>query len=221
MAFGTYRLNWHNGTYFEEVESYFDALAAYSTSVGSFVSKQMEEAATRFAIAMTEEEEKPMSYDMHQEYGKLLSANGLSDILFDSCIMGTMSFVERKLLYLCKELEKEKVVKVSDFSGNGVRKFHLYLTKVCGVRTSEAQLEWEQLFLFNQLRNLLVHSQSNRTIPKDRSALLSMLRGIEGISMSEVHDGFVLHPTDDTIVQRQIQVSRNVLQNAYIERTSH
>jgi len=220
MGFGRYRINWGNETYFEEVETYFDALQAYSKNVGGFVDEQVKNARTRYTSVQQVEEEHPYSFEMLDEYGKYLSANRLSDILFDSCIVGTMSFIERKLLFLCKELETKNRIKLSDTSGKGIRKFHLYLTKVCDVKTDEVEVSWAKLRLFNDLRNILVHSHLNRVIPKNRGDLLSMLRETPGVRLVIEAEGFSLHVSDDTIVQEQIRVGRQVLDHAFMERVS-
>ncbi|MEQ1586729.1 MAG: hypothetical protein ABL895_12665 [Cyclobacteriaceae bacterium] len=112
-------------------------------------------------------------------------------LFFNSLFISIYSFLEKKMLQLCKLAESKQLIKVRDLSDDGIVKYRKYLTKILCINLDEVNIQWDLFMRYKVLRNLLVHTSTN-TIDFEKSNLQKIvtLRSIDGLIVED-REGFV------------------------------
>jgi hypothetical protein len=100
-------------------------------------------------------------YD-HAEYDeyRIRIVNQFQNILRRSYFVNLFSFLETKLVLICKERKpKDIVLKISDTTGyNQLDKVKVYITKVLQMRFPTNTQEWQEIQNYRRLRNCIIHA---------------------------------------------------------------
>ncbi|MEO8589997.1 MAG: hypothetical protein ABI432_11540 [Flavobacteriales bacterium] len=212
------RIAWGNEDYFKEIDFPFDAMGAYLDAVAPFVAQRLELTKNKFeSFAHEPANSLEWADDWFELWSAFETASLLLDLLYDSQLVSVYSFIERKLLFLCKELEKDQSIKLTDFNGKGIQKFRNYLSKVCSIDFAEVEHSWRELSHFGILRNILIHSEQPRLIPMKHKELLLLLEKSAGVILEEHEDGVQLRYKDSIIVKKLIGIGKTILRHPFYE----
>lgn len=87
----------------------------------------------------------------------------LPSVLRYSVFTQAYSFLEHALLNYCKDALKDFQLTIShkDLNGNGINKYHKYLTKVVGLNFPDDTDEWKVIKAYNIIRNCISHALGN------------------------------------------------------------
>lgn len=140
-------------------------------------------------------------------------------LYYNSIFISIYSFLERKMLQLCKFAEPNYSIKINDLSGEGVVKFEAYLKKVVGIDMQKLNTEWEQIKKFNILRNHLVHSVLPEVvISENTKKKIKMLKSIKGLTFKENEEIFEFQITDKKILIDFCKIIGTYLDGIYLEK---
>lgn len=200
---GLYRFRIQNEGFdpFKEYEFFFQSFLFYAAETNKFIQREIENERARYEEYLKSAEGDPdeIREDFMFELD-LKTKEGMADIYFDSLIVTLYSFIEKKMLQLCRYFEAQQAFKVNEISGDGIFKYQKYLERVANMDFSEIKEEWEQLGHFKKLRNILVHSDGVRIIPTKESGLIHFLKGQPGIKLAASSDGTVFHFEDAQLI---------------------
>lgn len=138
------------------------------------------------------------SFNVIEYYTKRFS----HQLYYNSIFITEYSFLERKMLQLCKIAEPKQSLKVNDIAGKGIFKYYSYLEKVLKVDMADVKSEWVQILKYNELRNLLVHHPTY--IIENNSSLkgkLQLLKSIKYIRIEEDDNSFEFQITDKRLLK--------------------
>lgn len=219
MALGKFRIQDKSWNYFTDIDIFFDSFGFYVKEVNQLINNEIALAKESYDKFLIEVKKDP-TWDMEwpENYLNVQAKIGLTNIYYDSLIMAMYSFIESKMLFLCKYLSQGQNIKVNDMADRGIIKYQKYLSKVCGIDFSPINNEWETLLGYNKLRNHLVHSDGNRSIPVSNKKLIQFLRSIKGISLLKSKDSYVLDFTTDDIIRNFITATKIIIDHLYIEK---
>jgi len=82
-------------------------------------------------------------------------------ILYNSIFISLYCFLETRLHFLCKLIDKTNPITLNDISGNGILKYKKYLEKVHKVDFIPVKKEWDRICCYKLLRNKIIHNSSN------------------------------------------------------------
>ncbi|KAB1159469.1 hypothetical protein F7018_03920 [Tenacibaculum aiptasiae] len=122
------------------------------------------------------------------DYLDYISSRQASNIIHNSMMISIFSFLETRLLLLCKLIEPRNSILLNDISGKGIYKYKKFLSKVHSIDFSSQQNEWELITSYALLRNKLVHSQSVDFDIKKNSKEYIKLKKIEHLTVKEYSD---------------------------------
>jgi hypothetical protein len=108
----------------------------------------------------------------------------IRQIFYNSILISLYSFLERKMLQLCKIAEEFELIKINDISGNGILKYYIYIKKVLKINLDFLNKEWNDILNYNKLRNQIVHSPTNQIKKNNENAkLISNLHSIKNLNI--------------------------------------
>ncbi len=119
------------------------------------------------------------------DYLDYISSTNASNIIYNSMMISLFSFLETRLMLLCKLVEPRNSILLSDISGKGIYKYKKYLSKVHSIDFNSQQKEWELICSYALLRNKLIHSQSVEFDIKANSKEYNKLKKLEHLTVKE------------------------------------
>lgn len=169
-----------------EVDFQLDSFHEYIKITESIIEKEINLKILEFEkfLEKASEEEISMAYfydNMDHEI-KIYT----QQLYYSSIFISLYSFLEKKMSQLCKIAEKNQRIKTRDISGDGIFKYKTYLEKVVEIEFTGMNKEWDQINIYNKLRNILIHSPT-ATIEKtpDNLKHIEPLKRIKYISVKE------------------------------------
>ncbi len=138
------------------------------------------------------------SFNVIEYYSKRFS----HQLYYNSIFITEYSFLERKMLQICKIAESKQRLKLNDITGKGIFKYYIYFEKVLKIDMSEVNSEWSQILKYNELRNLLVHHPTY-IIENDSpvKAKLKLLKSIKYLLIEEDDGAFEFQITDKRLLK--------------------
>lgn len=111
------------------------------------------------------------------------------EIFTKSAIVSIYTYLEFLLDDFCKKVHKHEEMKISpkDFSGSGIFRSKLYLSKVVFINFDKVNSEWEEIIKFNEIRNFLVHSNGVASSSEAKTKILKTIDGVVGVSLKRDH----------------------------------
>lgn len=201
MGLYRYRIQDEGFDPFKEYEFFFQSFLYYAAETNKFIQREIENERARYeeymrlAVDDPDEIREDFMYELD-----LKTKEGMADIYFDSLIIALYSFIEKKMLQLCRYFETRQAFKVNEILGDGILKYRKYLERAANMDFVEIKEEWEQLTHFKKMRNILVHSDGVRIIPANEKGLILFLKGQPGIKLVESPDGTVFHFEDAGLI---------------------
>lgn len=125
----------------------------------------------------------------------------LPEIQWKSQFVFAMSLLEFTLNQICEAAAEEADIDIGykDFSGQGVERCKLYLTRVFGISAFSGE-EWEVLASLGKIRNIVVHANGELASKSDAIApIAAVQRKIEGLSVLDYNDTEVVLKTPDDL----------------------
>lgn len=117
----------------------------------------------------------------------------------NSTFLSLYSFFEFNLKHLCLTLNRHKKysIKLDDLSGqNYIEKSKKYLRLVASLDLTDLDLTWEEITKFQQLRNCIVHNNSNIIKQKDQpiknQPLYQVIKNNTNIKLNEEKGTFII-----------------------------
>jgi hypothetical protein len=152
------------------IELDFRYLEEYASTIENLLATEVEELSARVkkkAAKLTEEEEKEL-YDFYSDDFWLLSQvfpNKLRLSLFVICY----AFLESRLQTLCLNLKVKfgHKIGIEEIKGKGIFRSRIYLEKVIGVNFPEKSSQWQDIMIYNRIRNSIVHSDGRLDAEKE------------------------------------------------------
>ena len=218
MGLIRYRIQDESWNYYNEIDFFFQSFAVYRNDINNLIEGQLETASEnydKFLQQRVDENNFGPDDEWFEHHVAINTATNLKDIYFDSLFMVLYSFVERKLNFLCRYLEKDFLVKVDDISGKGIFKFRKYLSKVVGISFDPIEEQWKELEKLNQLRNFLVHSSGSRSVPKTNQSLISILKQFQGVHLEEQGENIRFNFVTDHGTGHFVHIVRSIIDYLY------
>lgn len=186
---------------FKDYEYFFQSFLLYAAETNKFIEREIDHERTRYENYRKEAIERPdWEAEDFMYVLDLKTKEGMADIYFDSLIITLYSFIEKKMLQLCRYYEPHQAFKMSDLKDNGILKYRKYLEQGARIDFSVIKEEWDKLVLFGKLRNNLVHSDGVRVIPQSDKLLINFLNAQSGMELIQVKDGYTYHIKDVQII---------------------
>lgn len=143
---------------------------------------------------------------------------GARDLYYNSVFITEYSFLERKMLQLCKIGESKKAIKINDLGGSGIFKYYSYLKKVLQINMDEVNEEWQEIVKLNHLRNLLVHHPTytieTSSVGENKTKIL---KSIKYVKITEEDDILEFEISDKTLLQDFVETIREFLAGIYYD----
>jgi hypothetical protein len=121
MGFYRHRIQDEGFDPFKEYEFFFQSFLLYAAETNKFIQREIESERERYNeyIKMAVNNPEEMREDFLYELD-LKTKEGMTDIYFDSLIIALYSFVEKKMLQLCRYFEAQQLFKVNEIVGDGI-----------------------------------------------------------------------------------------------------
>jgi len=205
--------------YYKEVVMYFDAINYYSTNLHDDIKNSLFIAKANYIAFAQSEPDATEQFidDWLQLKNNIDSKEILTDLHYDSLIISLYSFVEKKMKFLADYLSVQYEIKPSDIGGKGIFKYRIYLEKVCKITFNDIEKEWKTLLGYNQLRNMLIHSDNNRFLNLRNNSLVSFLKGLDGVELVDYQDGAMLYFTNSNVVHHFVSITKEIIHHLYFE----
>ncbi len=218
------RINIPGWDYFSELDMVFSSFEDYIDTIEGIINHEIDNAETnyhKYLIEISKIEKIPEEYpfDFSLEW-KFQQKQGLRTIYYDSIVFSIYSFVERKMSYLCQTLQNNYEVKLSNFRGEGIRKYREYLSKVVGVNFESIEDDWDSLMKFAHLRNFLIHSETGKVISeetKNGKVIVDLLCRYKDIRVVKQEAEYVFEFEGKEILKDFLRVVRIILNEVYYE----
>jgi|SRR5687768_963069 len=154
------------------------------------------------------------SFDLLDYYTKKFS----HQLYYNSIFITEYSFLERKMLQLCKIAEPKQTLKVNDLAGSGIFKYYAYIQKVLRINMEDVNTEWAEILKYNHLRNLLVHHPTYTieagTLPTNK---LNTLKSIKYLKIIEEDDTLEFEISDKALLQDFAKIILEFLAGIYFD----
>lgn len=120
--------------------------------------KQFDAWAAEEAAKLPKEKQEEF-YDIQSDQYWLLS-DVFPNILRQSFFVTCYSLLESRLLNLCIHIKKEKNLRIgyNDLKCKGIFAAQTYLKKVAGISFPDQNLSWQEVLVYNRIRNIIVHN---------------------------------------------------------------
>lgn len=218
------RINVPGWDFFSEVDMVASSFEDYIDTIEEIINREIDNAEMNYhkylkEISKIEEIPEEYLFDFSLEW-KFQQKQGLRTIYYDSVIFSIYSFVERKMSYLCQTLQVNYEVKVSNLSGEGIRKYRRYLSEVVGVNFINIEYEWDCLIKFAHLRNFLIHSDSGKVIleeTKNGKVIVDLLCKYKDIRIVKQGAEYVFEFDGKEILKDFLRIVRIVVNEVYYE----
>ena len=153
------------------------------------------------------------------DYLDFFSSSSALNIIYNSMVISIFSFIETRLMLLCKLIEKRNKILLSDISGKGIYKYKRYLSKVHDIDFNPKNEEWELLGSYAFLRNKLIHSHSVEINMRYNEKDYKKLKKIKSLSVTESSDIATFHIRDQECVNDFFALASSFIQFiCYIKR---
>jgi len=119
--------------------------------------KQFDAWAAEEASTLPKEKQEEF-YDIQSDQYWLLS-DVFPNILRQSFFVTCYSLLESRLLNLCIHIKKEKNLGIgyNHLKDKGIFAAQTYLKKVAGISFPDQNLPWQEVLVYNRIRNIIVH----------------------------------------------------------------
>lgn len=105
-------------------------------------------------------------------------------LLRSSLLVSLFSFLENRLMALCKEYEED--LKLEDIAHRGLTKVHVFLKKVAKVDFPDDTKEWHFIRQVNLIRNCIVHNGGNVEGSTNERKIRNAIANIDHVSIDEL-----------------------------------
>ncbi len=218
MGLGKYRITGNDWDYFKDIHFFFESIYFYADEINQFIDNEIRSAKESYNKFIEGREANPSWENQWFDYfANVQAKTGLTDIYYDSLIITLYSFIEKKMFCLCNHLSKAQNIKVNDMAGSGIFKYQKYLSKVCGIDFTKIDEEWKKLLGYNKLRNLIVHSEGTRSIPKADSYLINFLKTLDGVVLTEEEGIITFHFSTDDVIVNFVTIAKIIIDYIYLE----
>lgn len=139
----------------------FDNVKNFVTEVESFINSEVRKLGKEFdeAVKRLSKEERRDAEDYYSDV--FYQYQEYTEILRRSLFSYIYSVIENMLNDLCNSERESKKLKLSlsDLSGKGIERAKNYLKKVAEIQFPAESGEWQELKVYNLVRNCLVHRE--------------------------------------------------------------
>lgn len=132
--------------------------------------------------------------DQHYQYNEFYPAT-----FNNSTLLSLYSFFEFNLKHLCITLHRHKQysIKLDDLSGqNYIEKSKKYLTLVANIDLTDLDSTWQEITKFQQIRNCIVHNNSNiikqKEQPLKNQPLYQTIKNNTNLKLNEDKGTFII-----------------------------
>ncbi|HFR4168428.1 TPA: hypothetical protein ACHVJ4_005252 [Bacillus cereus] len=134
----------------------------YMNEMENFIINQLHELDTQYSERKkrsSSEAEATHIFEYQYENQFYYYENEFPHILRKSFIISLYSFLEQKLMEICKNLEYNNSQKLSldSINSKGVFKYYKYLNEIVNVDLTSVKKEWHQIIKINIIKNHFVH----------------------------------------------------------------
>ncbi|MED0994361.1 hypothetical protein P4T34_02535 [Bacillus mobilis] len=134
----------------------------YMNEMENFIINQLHELDAQYSEEKkrcSSEEEATHIFEYQYENQFYYYENDFPHILRKSFIISLYSFLEQKLMEICKNLEysNNKKLSLASMGSKGIFKYYKYLNEIANVDLTSVKKEWHQIIKINKIRNHFVH----------------------------------------------------------------
>lgn len=154
-------------------------------------------------------------HDIYEnDFFSLIKFDGL---VLTSAIILTHSELEGNLRHICDSIGRlqNKKIRLDDIRGQGhIDQCKNYLEKVFDIDFSQQKNEWEEIFAFNRLRNIIAHQNGVLTIKQDQKVQQTPdFKTLSKINNIVISDFGQVKISSEKTVKQFIKASRTILSN--------
>src|SRR5687768_9028723 len=123
--------------YITEIDFQIEAIRTYIKATRGIIEVDIKNKIADYEKWAKEEEYWEMGFNLSE----MEILDHTRTLYYSSIFISISSFLERKMLQLCRLAEQGQIVKTNDIAGKGIFKFHKYLTKVLGLDLTAIEAE--------------------------------------------------------------------------------
>ncbi len=154
----------------------FDGLhriGEYVSTVESYIEKEFEKKASKMVENIDKSsKEKRELLEFHREHLEWKFTEVFPRILRYSSFLTCYSYLEFTLNRLCRSLEFNYHLKLTDLADRGVIRSYNYLTKVIQI-PKVSKLLWDRIKIYNKIRNKIAHNEGQLSDDGDSKAIMA------------------------------------------------